>query len=39
MKQFYLLAIFATFLFNAKAQTVARFDDLPLAPEKFWKRF
>ena len=32
-----MLAILATFLlFNAKAQTVAKFDDLPLAPEKFW---
>ena len=32
-----MLAILATFLlFNATAQTVARFDDLTLAPAKFW---
>lgn len=37
MKQFYLLAILAIlFVFKAKAQSVARFDDLPLAPGKFW---
>ena len=32
-----MMAILATFLlFNATAQTVAKFDDLTLAPEKFW---
>ena len=32
-----MMAILATFLvFNAVAQTVAKFDDLTLAPEKFW---
>ena len=37
MKQFYLLAILAIlFVFKAKAQSVAGFDDLSLAPEKFW---
>jgi hypothetical protein len=37
MKQFYLLAIGAIlFVFNAKAQSVVGFDDLTLAPEKFW---
>jgi len=36
MKHVYL-AILATFLvFNTKAQSVARFDDLTLAPESFW---
>jgi hypothetical protein len=37
MKHIYLLAIIATFLvINVKAQSVAKFDDLPLAPETFW---
>lgn len=37
MKHFYLLAIFAIFsVFNVKAQSVAKFDDLALAPNKFW---
>ena len=32
-----MMAIIATFLvFNAAAQSVAKFDDLTLAPEKFW---
>lgn len=32
-----MMAILATFIvFNAKAQTVAKFDDLTLAPENFW---
>jgi hypothetical protein len=36
MKLFYL-AIFATVvIFNAKAQSVAKFDDLTLTPESFW---
>jgi hypothetical protein len=37
MERIYLLAILATFfVFNATAQTVAKFDDLTLAPAKFW---
>ena len=37
MKHIYMMAIVATFLvFNAKAQNVATFDDLTLAPENFW---
>jgi len=32
-----MMAILATFfVFNSTAQTVAKFDDLTLAPEKFW---
>ena len=37
MKQIYMMALLATFIvFNATAQTVAKFDDLSLAPETFW---
>lgn len=37
MKHIYFLAFLATFLvLGAQAQSVAKFDDLPLAPEKFW---
>jgi hypothetical protein len=37
MKQIYMTAFLATFLaFNTMAQTVAKFDDLPLEPGKFW---
>ena len=37
MKHIYLLAIIAIFsVSNTNAQSVAKFDDLTLAPEKFW---
>jgi len=37
MKHIYMMAILVTFLvFNATAQSVAKFDDLTLAPGKFW---
>jgi len=36
MKQIYLAIIAAIFVYNAKAQSVATFDDLTLSPESFW---
>ncbi|MFY9152887.1 MAG: DUF4465 domain-containing protein [Prolixibacteraceae bacterium] len=36
MKHIYLALIAIVLVFNAKAQNVATFDDLTLAPEKFW---
>jgi hypothetical protein len=36
MRPFYLAIIATIFVFNAKAQSVAKFDDLSLSPESFW---
>jgi len=36
MKQIYLAIIATIFVYNAKAQSVASFDDLTLSPESFW---
>ncbi len=36
MKHIYLALTAILLVFNANAQTVAKFDDLPLAPETFW---
>lgn len=36
MKLFYLAVLATVVIFNAKAQSVAKFDDLTLNPESFW---